>query len=164
MYLVLLVGGVVLLVSIAAARMAHGIGLPGLLLFLAVGVIVGEDVRGLEFGDAGLAQSLGTAALGVMLVEVDGGERAAVARRGAGPVGVAVSVVVTAAGCAGCWGGVDPGSAAGCDRRPDRCQGGLLGATRPAAAAEGDPIAGGGVRVQRCACGHPGAGLQLGGG
>ncbi|MEU0022725.1 potassium/proton antiporter [Streptomyces rochei] len=104
MYLVLLVGGAVLLVSIAAARMAHGIGLPGLLLFLAVGVIVGEDVIGLEFDDAGLAQSLGTAALGVILVE--GGlttqwteVRELLLPAGVlATVGVAVSVVVTAAG------------------------------------------------------------------
>ncbi|MFD8354885.1 hypothetical protein ACFV1X_38950 [Streptomyces coelicoflavus] len=43
-YLVLLVGSAVLLVSIAAACMAHGAGLPGLLLFMAVDVIVGGDV------------------------------------------------------------------------------------------------------------------------
>lgn len=42
-----LVGGAVLLASIAVARMAPGIVLPGLMLFLAVGVIVGEGVMGL---------------------------------------------------------------------------------------------------------------------
>ncbi|MER7741965.1 hypothetical protein ABTX34_27250 [Streptomyces sp. NPDC096538] len=46
LYLTLLIGGAVLLASIAAARAAHRIGLPSLLLFLAVGIIVGEDGLG----------------------------------------------------------------------------------------------------------------------
>jgi potassium/hydrogen antiporter len=104
LYAMLLVGGTVLLVSIAAARMASRVGLPGLLLFLAVGVVLGEDVLGLEFDDAQLAQALGTAALAVILV--DGGltTRWADVRRLLVPagvlatVGVAVSVAVTAAG------------------------------------------------------------------
>jgi cell volume regulation protein A len=104
LYLTLLVGGTVLLASIAAVRAAHRIGLPSLLLFLAVGVIIGEDFLGLEFDNAALAQSLGTAALAVILVE--GGLTTqwsdikrlllpAVART---PAGVALSVLVTAAG------------------------------------------------------------------
>jgi cell volume regulation protein A len=40
----LLVGAIVLLAGIAAARTARRVGLPSLLLFLAVGVVVGEDV------------------------------------------------------------------------------------------------------------------------
>ncbi|UQA91547.1 potassium/proton antiporter [Streptomyces halobius] len=104
LYLALLVGGAVLLASIAAARMAHRIGLPGLLLFLAVGVILGEDVLGLEFDDAGLAQSLGIAALAVILVEGGLTTQWTDVRRLLLPagvlatVGVAVSVMVTAAG------------------------------------------------------------------
>ena len=104
LYAMLLVGGTVLLASIAAARMASRVGLPGLLLFLAVGVVLGEDVLGLEFDDAQLAQALGTAALAVILV--DGGltTRWADVRRLLVPAGVlatagvAVSVAVTAAG------------------------------------------------------------------
>lgn len=104
LYLVLLVGGVVLMASIAAARTAHRLGLPSLLLFLAVGVIAGEDVIGIEFDDAQLAQSLGTAGLAVILVE--GGlsthwpdVRCRLAPAGVlATVGVAVSVVVTGAG------------------------------------------------------------------
>ena len=111
-YLVLLVGGAVLLVSIAAARMAHGIGLPDLLLFLAVGVIVGEDVRGLESDDAGLAQSLGTAALGLILVEGGLTTQWTGVRELLLPAGVLATVGVA----------VDPGLAAGCDRRSDRCR------------------------------------------
>ena len=69
LYLVLLISGTVLLASIAAARLAARIGLPSLLLFLAVGVVIGEDVLGVPFDDAQLAQALGTCALGVILVE-----------------------------------------------------------------------------------------------
>lgn len=104
MYLVLLTGGTVLLASIAGARTANRLGLPSLLLFLAVGVIVGEDVLGLEFDDAQLAQSLGTAGLAVILVE--GGltthwpdvKRLLAPAGVLATAGVAVSVAVTAAG------------------------------------------------------------------
>ncbi|MEV1084081.1 potassium/proton antiporter [Streptomyces sp. NPDC050211] len=104
LYLTLLVGGTVLLASIAAARTAHRVGLPSLLLFLAVGVIVGEDVIGLHFDDAQLAQALGTAALAVILVEGGLTSDWADVRRLLLPagvlatVGVAVSVLVTASG------------------------------------------------------------------
>src|SRR5688572_13744558 len=69
LYLVLLVGGGALLASIAAARMANRLGLPSLLLFLAIGVVLGEDVIGLNFDDAQLAQTVGMGALAVILVE-----------------------------------------------------------------------------------------------
>ncbi|TAM92372.1 MAG: potassium/proton antiporter [Jatrophihabitans sp.] len=104
LYVALLVGAVVLLVSIAATRAATRVGLPSLLLFLGVGVLLGEDVLGFEFADTQVAQNLGTAALAVILVE--GGltttwseVRAAVAPAGVlASVGVGVSTVVTAAG------------------------------------------------------------------
>ncbi len=40
--LVLLVGSVVVLAAIVAARVAHGVGLPGLLVFLGLGLVLGE--------------------------------------------------------------------------------------------------------------------------
>ncbi|MFD5164117.1 potassium/proton antiporter [Streptomyces hawaiiensis] len=104
LYLTLLIGGTVLLASIAAARTAHRIGLPSLLLFLAVGVIAGEDGLGLQFDDAQLAQALGTAALAVILVEGGLTTQWSDVRRLLAPAGVlatagvAVSVAVTAAG------------------------------------------------------------------
>lgn len=104
LYLTLLIGGTVLLASIAAARAAHRIGLPSLLLFLAVGVIAGEDGLGLQFDDAQLAQALGTAALAVILVEGGLTTQWSDVRRLLAPAGVlatagvAVSVAVTAAG------------------------------------------------------------------
>lgn len=104
LYLVLLTGGTVLLASIAAARAAGRLGLPSLLLFLGVGVLIGEDGIGLHFDDAQLAQALGTAALALILVE--GGlttqwkdvKRVLLPAGILASVGVAVSVVVTAAG------------------------------------------------------------------
>ncbi|MGH3517196.1 MAG: potassium/proton antiporter [Haloechinothrix sp.] len=104
LYLVLLAGGLVLLASIAAARAAVRLGLPSLLLFLALGVVIGEDVLGVEFDDAQLAQNLGTAALAVILVEGGLTTRWSDVRRVLAPAGVlatagvAISVAVTAAG------------------------------------------------------------------
>ncbi|MHA6781094.1 potassium/proton antiporter [Pseudonocardia saturnea] len=104
LYLVLLGGGAVVLASIAAARTADRLGLPSLLLFLALGVAIGEDGLGLRFDDAQLAQNLGTAALAVILVEGGITTRWSDVRTVLAPagvlatVGVGVSVVVTAAG------------------------------------------------------------------
>jgi cell volume regulation protein A len=99
----LLVGAVVLLVGIAAVRLSVGTGLPSLLLYLGLGLVLGENAIGLHFDDAGLAQALGYAALVVILAE--GGlttswrtiRPAVPAAAALATVGVAVSVVVTAA-------------------------------------------------------------------
>ncbi|NBF00394.1 cation:proton antiporter domain-containing protein, partial [Nonomuraea sp. K271] len=104
LYAALLAGGVVLLAGIAAARTASRLGLPGLLLFLALGVLLGEDVLGIDFDDAGLAQTLGISALAIILIEGGLSTRWSDLRRLVVPsallatVGVAVSVLVTAAG------------------------------------------------------------------
>ncbi|GAA1695670.1 potassium/proton antiporter [Nonomuraea maheshkhaliensis] len=104
LYGVLLAGGMVLLAGIAAARTASRLGLPSLLLFLALGVLLGEDVLGIDFDDAQLAQTLGTSALAIILVEGGLSTRWADIRRLLLPsallatVGVTVSVVITAAG------------------------------------------------------------------
>jgi potassium/hydrogen antiporter len=102
LYVVLLVGGLVVLVSIAAAKLATHAGLPSLLLFLGLGVILGEDVIGLKFDSAQSAQNLGTAALAIILI--DGGLttrwgeiRSMIAPAGVlATVGVGVSTLVTA--------------------------------------------------------------------
>ncbi|MDT6984168.1 potassium/proton antiporter [Streptomyces lusitanus] len=104
LYVTLLVAGTVLLTSIAAARTAHRVGLPSLLLFLAVGIVAGEDGLGLRFDDAQLAQALGIAALAVILVEGGLATRWSDVRRLVAPagvlatVGVVLSLLVTAAG------------------------------------------------------------------
>lgn len=103
-YLMLLAGGLVLLASIIATRAASRVGLPSLLLFLGVGVIVGEDGLGLPFDDYLLANQLGTVALAVILVEGGLTTRFSDVRRVLAPagalatVGVAVSMAVTATG------------------------------------------------------------------
>ena len=64
---VLLLGSLVLLASIIATRLGARFGLPSLLLFLGLGMLVGE--LGLNFEDADLAHSLGFAALVLILAE-----------------------------------------------------------------------------------------------
>jgi potassium/hydrogen antiporter len=64
---VLLVGAAVVLAAIVAARVAHGIGLPGLLVFLGLGLALGEAGAAVRFDDAGLAQALGLGALVLIL-------------------------------------------------------------------------------------------------
>ena len=101
----LLVGSVVLLLAILAVRITLAIGLPSLLLYLAMGLAMGDSGLGLRFDDANLAQALGFAALVVILI--DGGLSTkwshARSSMGAGlllaTVGVAVSVAVVAVVC-----------------------------------------------------------------
>ncbi|MCI0686551.1 MAG: potassium/proton antiporter [Sporichthyaceae bacterium] len=65
----LLVGAAALLVAAVAVRISARTGLPSLLLYLCIGVILGEDVLGMPFDDFELARSLGYAALVVILAE-----------------------------------------------------------------------------------------------
>lgn len=104
LYVTLLVGGLVLLASIVATRAAAKVGLPSLLLFLAVGVALGDDGLGLEFNDVQLASDLGTTALAIILVEGGLTTRFSDIRKLLAPAGVlatagvGISMVVTAAG------------------------------------------------------------------
>src|SRR3954451_2262752 len=67
---ILLVGAVVLIVAILGARLGSGFGLPSLLLFLGLGMVLGQDgLGGLAFDDADLAHALGFAALVLILAE-----------------------------------------------------------------------------------------------
>ena len=66
---ILLVGAVVLIAAIIAARIGTRIGLPSLLLFLGLGLVMGESGIGIPFDNANLAQALGFAALAVILAE-----------------------------------------------------------------------------------------------
>jgi potassium/hydrogen antiporter len=102
-YVLLLAGSVILLVSVAAARVADRVGLPVLLAFLGVGLLLGEDALGLRFDNAAVAQALGTAALAVILVEGGLTTQLSVVRPVLLPaavlatVGVLISVAVIAA-------------------------------------------------------------------
>ena len=66
---ILLVGAVVLIAAIIAARIGARIGLPSLLLFLGLGLAMGDSGIGIPFDNADLAQALGFAALVVILAE-----------------------------------------------------------------------------------------------
>lgn len=65
----LLIGAVVTLVAIAGARLSSRAGLPALLLFLGVGMLLGDAGLGIHFSNAELAHQLGFAALVVILAE-----------------------------------------------------------------------------------------------
>jgi cell volume regulation protein A len=99
----LAVGALVVLVAAVALRVADRLGLPSLLLYLGLGVALGESGVGVRFSDVALTQTLGVAALVVILAEGGLTTRLSDVRRAAGPglalstVGVAVSVAVTAA-------------------------------------------------------------------
>lgn len=66
---VVLVGAAVLLAAVAAVRLISRAGLPSLLIYLAIGLAIGEGGLGLHFEDADLTQVLGTVALAVILAE-----------------------------------------------------------------------------------------------
>lgn len=71
LYIALLAGGLTLLASIVAVRSASRIGLPALLAFLTLGLLLGEDAVGINFDNTQLAQNLGLVALALILI--DGG-------------------------------------------------------------------------------------------
>ena len=99
----LAIGAVVVLVAAVALRLADRLGLPSLLLYLALGVALGESGLGVQFDDYSLTHTLGYAALVVILAEGGLTTRWADVRRAVGPgialstIGVAVSITVTAA-------------------------------------------------------------------
>jgi potassium/hydrogen antiporter len=59
----------VLLVGVVAVRVSVRLGLPSLLLYLGIGILLGESVVGLHFSDAALTENLGLAALVLILIE-----------------------------------------------------------------------------------------------
>ena len=65
----LLVGSVIVLLAVLAVRASVRVGLPSLLIYLAMGIVLGESVLGVRFDDASTAQALGFAALVVILTE-----------------------------------------------------------------------------------------------
>lgn len=67
--LALLVGAAVLLVAVAAVRLSTRLGVPSLLVYLALGVAIGESGLGIRFDDAELTRVLGFCALIVIIAE-----------------------------------------------------------------------------------------------
>ncbi|MET9862565.1 potassium/proton antiporter [Streptomyces smyrnaeus] len=98
----LLFSALVLLIAVAAVRLSSRSGLPSLLVYLGIGIAIGQDGIGFAFSDAALTQVLGYAALVVILAE--GGlstkwrdiRPAVPAAAVLSTFGVAISVTVTA--------------------------------------------------------------------
>jgi len=65
----LLAGAAVLLVAVAGVRVSTRLGVPSLLLYIGIGVVLGEDVIGLSFRNARTARDLGLIALAVIVAE-----------------------------------------------------------------------------------------------
>jgi cell volume regulation protein A len=68
----ILIGGLLLGAGIAAAMIADKVRVPGLVLFLGLGMLVGSDgPGGVDFSDAELTETLGT--IGIVLILFEGG-------------------------------------------------------------------------------------------
>ncbi|MGW7363381.1 potassium/proton antiporter [Streptomyces sp. NPDC054841] len=101
----LLICSLVLLIAVAAVRVSSRSGLPSLLLYLGIGIVIGQDgIFHVKFDNAGLTQVIGYASLVVILAEGGLGTKwkeikpALPAAVALSTVGIAVSVGITAAG------------------------------------------------------------------
>ncbi|MGC4895907.1 potassium/proton antiporter [Micromonospora sp. DT31] len=96
----LLVGAAVLLVAVGAVRFSTRLGVPSLLVYLALGVLIGEAGLGIRFDDVELTRMLGFCALIVIIAEGGLSARWSTLRpvlglaAGLSTVGVVVSIVV----------------------------------------------------------------------
>jgi potassium/hydrogen antiporter len=94
-------GAAVLLLAVLAVRVSVRLGFPSLLLYLAIGVLLGEAGIGIQFNNAELTEALGLAALVLILTEGGLTTRWASVRSSLGSgvllstVAVVVSIVVT---------------------------------------------------------------------
>ncbi|MGH3692429.1 MAG: potassium/proton antiporter [Pseudonocardiaceae bacterium] len=94
-------GAAVLLLAVLAVRISTRLGLPSLLLYLAIGLLIGESGLGIQFSDAPLTAALGVAGLVLILAEGGLTARWPVIRQALGPgivlstVAVVVSIAVT---------------------------------------------------------------------
>lgn len=93
--LVLGAGAVVLIAGVLGARASSSLGLPALLLFLGIGLVIGESGLGVEFSDALLTEQLGLGALVLILTEGGMTTRWATVRPTLG-LGIALSTVSVA--------------------------------------------------------------------
>ncbi len=96
----LLIGSLVLVVAVAAVRLSLRSGLPSLLIYLGIGLVLGQQGFGIHYENEQLTQVLGYAALVLILVEGGLTTRWSGIRRSVAPaavlatVGVGVSVLV----------------------------------------------------------------------
>ncbi|MBO0874587.1 MAG: potassium/proton antiporter, partial [Pseudonocardia sp.] len=89
------VGAAVVLICVVAVRASVRIGLPSLVIYLGVGMLLGESVLGVRFSNAALTESLGLAALVLILTEGGLTTRWAHVRPALG-LGIALSTVAVA--------------------------------------------------------------------
>jgi len=88
-------GAIVLLASVFAVRFSIRLGLPSLLIYLGIGVLLGGAGLGIEFDNPEITQSLGMAALVMILAEGGLTTRWESVRPALGP-GIALSTVAIA--------------------------------------------------------------------
>lgn len=103
--LALVVGCALLLVAVLSVRISSRTGVPSLLIYLLIGLLIGESGLGIRFDDYELTKDLGLVALGLILAEGGLTTRWSQVRRAAVPaallstVGLAVNVAVVAGVC-----------------------------------------------------------------
>ncbi|GAB3490333.1 potassium/proton antiporter [Flexivirga lutea] len=101
--LVLFISAVVLLIAVLAVRFANRSGMPTLVLYLGIGLIMGDGGFGIQFENPELTQVLGYTALALILAEGGISTRWSSIKSSIAPaallstLGVLVSVVVVAA-------------------------------------------------------------------
>ncbi|MDQ4009846.1 MAG: potassium/proton antiporter [Actinomycetota bacterium] len=92
-------GAAVLLLAVLAVRVSSRLGLPSLLLYLGIGVLIGEAGLGIQFSNAPLTATLGIA--GLVLILAQGGLTTRLSMiRPAIRSGIALSTVAVAASIA----------------------------------------------------------------
>jgi potassium/hydrogen antiporter len=97
MFTAIFIGAGLILIAVLTSVLAFRFGAPLLLVFLGVGLLVGEDGLGLSFDDASLAYFIGSLALAVILFDSGFSTRFAAFRTAAAPavtlatVGVALT-------------------------------------------------------------------------
>lgn len=88
-------GAAVLLLAVVAVRISTRVGLPSLLLYLGIGLLIGERGLGIDFSDPSLTATLGIAGLVLILAEGGLTTRWEVIRPALGP-GIALATVAVA--------------------------------------------------------------------
>ena len=101
MYLAILIGAGLVMAAVFTSWFAFRFGAPILLIFLAVGLLAGEDGLGIEFDNSAAAYFLGSLALAIILFNSGFGTKLSTFRQAALPAIVlaTVGVVLTTAIC-----------------------------------------------------------------
>ncbi len=94
MYLAILIGAGLVMAAVFTSWIAFRFGAPILLIFLAVGLVAGEDGLGLAFDNGGAAYFLGSIALAIILFDSGFGTKLAAFRQAALPAIVLATIGV----------------------------------------------------------------------